>query len=725
MNSPFKHNDLRFYVRALFDMSGVDIRYLVPGYEEVEQATPETIEGIVDTEDKHNADHMKTQWLLADRALQAVGMRESTGYQKSDSVAGAHSNREKSGPDKEAYIGLARINAERSKGHLYNVPLSFEMVPNNPDDRVAINGVNRYRDEILNANQWQTHYADFIADGHDFGSGVMYNPYKPVRFGLDDAFLEERALQGQPIEMDEFRQMKELARSHVVRHIDTFSVIRDRRARGEHSADFNHRTHTITTFMESISVTEARQRYPKYKDKITPGISQIHRDINPNQGDIGSDDLMTTIKHTWIQCPVAYDLTYNVHVGDQIILPQTEHKERIAVLHLERMERCGIVDMSIDEYAHRQIPLTMWQRRASKYHAYGIGAFKDMFAAEWAYNIGFNGKFHWFNRMAKGGGFYFKGVLTADQISQRTKEHAWISIDPNELPANLRDKPIANLLYDTRPTAFPSVYDNLEMSMEAKVKDTGGWHGVSGARAGSSGRQEMILRKDSETGMEPTIRNLEKALYPMGDKFFSNIVQFDSGHEITFTWEDPATGEKEEVELNKVLGEVDVFDPETAEWKLLPFMVRNSIKTLKYSTQVATRSIVPVNPTERRFFWLDTLTALFPYTQNEEGVLFLEQLDRHVYNGLFNQMVTDLKELFQRNAMMQQQAMQEQNAQAAAEGERQHGLEMIDRRQNKYRLEQKAISDLLKSLAAFQKGDAQPLQQFVNQNPNLTQLPNV
>lgn len=721
MSSTFKHNDLRFYVRALFDLAGIDIRYMVPGYQDVVQAMPQTIEGIVDTEDKQNSDHMKSQWLVADRALQAVGMRESTGYKKTESTAGAHSARENS-KDREAYIGLARINAERAKGHLYNVPLQFEIVPNNPTDRVAIQGVNRYRDEILNANNWSSEYIDFISDGHDFGSGIVYNPYKPARNGLDEAFLEERARQGQPIEYDEYMKLQELAKSHVLRHIDTFSVIRDRRARGEHSADFSNPMHTITTWMEPISVTEAMQKYPDYKDKITPGISRLFRDVNPRAGDIASDDLMTMEKHTWIQCPVEYEITYQVHVGEGYTVPRTDPVKRTAVLHLVRLESCGIVEMHIDEYAHRQVPLTMWQRRPSKYHAYGIGAYKDMFAAEWAYNIAFNGKFHWFNRMAKGGGFYFKGVLNKDQIEARTKEHAWVAIDPNELPANLRNQPLGSLIYDTRPQSFPSVYDNLEMSMETKVKDTGGWHGVAGQKSGSSGRQEQILRKDSETGMEPTIRNLEKSIMPMGVKFYSNIVQFDSQHEIEFDAEDPRTGEVEHVELNKVLGEVDAFDPETGEWKLLPYMIRNSVKTLRFSVQVATRSIVPINPTERRFFWLDTLSAIFPYTQSEEGVTMLDQLDKHVYNGLFTELVAELRQMYQRNAKMQQQAQQEQMQLAERQDAQQQELEMIDRQQNKYRLEQKALSDLMKALAAFQKGDSAPLQDVMNRNPNLNQM---
>lgn len=720
-NKLFKHNDLRFYIRALFDMSGIDARYLAPGYDEVPQANAQTIESVLEAEDQQNGEHMETHWLQYDRALQAVGMRESSGYNKGDSVESLHDARSNKKKDKNAYIGLARVNAERSKGHLQNVPLAFEMVANHPDeDGDTVQAVNRYREEILNQNNFRDHYNEFIADGHDFGSGILYNAYRERPHGADAWFLEERAKQGQPIEFDEYQKMQQMAKAHKICHIDTFDVIRDRRARGKTSADFSHNSHTITTWMEPITVTEAMQKFPEHKNAIKAGQNNLYMKLNPRAAKINRDDLLTTIKRTWIQCPVNYEMEYKVHVGNNIVVPKTQRKSRNAVLCITRLENAGIVDMKLDEYAHCEVPLTMWQRRASKFHPYGIGAFKDMWAAEWAYNIAFNGKFHWFNRMAKGGGFYLKGSgITDEQLQQRTQEHTWIGLDPNDMSPDLRDKGISSLIYDTRPTAFPSVYDNLEANMEGKVKDTGGWHGVSGAASGSSGRQEMILRNHAESGMEPTVANLEAAHIPLGRKFFSNIVQFDGDKHIEFNYEDPASGDTERVALNEVVGEVPEFDLDTGQWKLLPYEIRNSVKTLEYSTQISTRSIVPVNPTERRFWWLDTLSAIFPYTQSQEGVFMLQQLDRHVYNGLFRDMIEQLQEVFAQRAESQQRAMEEEQAREQRKDERDYNLEMIDREQNKYRLEQKARSDLLKAVQAFKDGDPNPMQQLSTQNPNI------
>jgi hypothetical protein len=720
MNQLFKHNDIRFYVRALFEMSGIDIRYMAPDFDSVPQASPEIIEQVLEQEDKENADHMETHWLYYDRAREAIGMRESSGYSNSSSNEAWRSERESKKKPSNAYIGLARTNANRTKEHLNELPLGFEMQGENPQDGPAIQGVNRYRDEILNSNNWEAQKTMFIADGHDFGSGILYNPYKPTRTGRTDRwFMEERARQGQPIEFDEFAKMQDLTRSHVIKHIDTFDVIRDRRAYGEHSWDFSDPMHTITTVMEAISVTEAMQKFPKFKDRITSGISSVHQQVNPSAGFLYSDDLMITKRNTFIQCPVKYMLEVPVHVGNNIIMPQKEVIERTVVIRVERLENIGVVAMHVDEYAHGELPLTMWQRRASKFHSYGIGAYKDMWAAEWAYNIAFNGKFNWFNRMAKGGGFYFKGLMGKKEINARTKEHAWIEIDPNSLPGNLRDQPISNMIYDTRPTAFPSVYDSLELSMEDKVNRTSGWHDVAGKPSGSSGRQQMILEQTAQQGMGPTVRNLEMAFLPLGDKLFSNIVQFDGERTIEFMHTDPVTQETEKVELNIPIGETEMYDPETGDYRLFAYEVRNSIKTLKWSTKVTTRSIVPSNPTEQRFFWLDTLNSVFPYTQSEEGLAFLEALNEKVYGGLFTQMIARLQEVFQRNAQTAQMQIEAEREKAAREDATEKEMKLVDAAQNKFRLEQKALSDLIKALAAFQKGDQEPLQTVLRDNPNL------
>lgn len=722
----FKHNDLRFYVRAFFDLSmangrqPVDIRYMVPGFEDVDQATAETIEGILEEEDEQNAEHMKQHWLHYDRALMAVGMRESSGYETGQEFGEVVTDREKNKKKKvvkNAYIGLARTNAEHAKDHLGNVPLGFEVTANNPQvDKAAIASWNRWRDEVLNSNNFSKQKKLFIGDGYDFGSGIIYNPYRERKTGADTMFFEERARQGQPIEWEEYQQYEEYLKSHVFEHVDTFSVIRDRRAKGEASMSFKNPCHTITTWLENITVTEARQRWPHLADRIQPNISDLFNRINPGSLEKHQDDLMVTVKNSWIQMPVSYPFTFNVHVGGGNTVPRTTMRNRVAVVRVERLEGIGVADMYIDEYAHGQIPLTMWQRRPSKYHSYGIGAYKDMWSAEWAYNIAFNGKFRWFDRLAKGGGFYFKGVLGKEHIDERTKEHAWVSIDPNSLPADMRERSIKDLVMDTPSQPMPSVYDNLEISMEDKVNRTSGTTGMLGEPVGNSGRQQLLLRNQSEAGLGPTVANLEDPFLEMGEKFFSNSVQFDAGRPIRFMHSDPVTGEKQLAELNVPEGEIDTFDIHTGEWKMLAYHIKNDISKLDYKVQISTRSLIPSNPTERRFFWQDTLQMVQPLTQSLQDVLFLEEYDKHVFGGLLHDMVERLKQVHTQNMESGQQQLQREQQLDQREKDRAFELDMLDKEQNQFRLEAKAQADLIKALAAFKDGDTRLLHQFLNRH---------
>lgn len=724
----FRHNDLRFYVRAMMDVSEqngrdpVDIRFMVPGFDRVQQATPQTIESELEAEDQHNADHMKTHWLHHDRAQMAVGMRESSGYEDAggNGMSRVLGDRDKKKQAKNAYIGLARINAEHAKDHLNNIPLGFEVVANNPGtDKEAVASWNFYRDEILNHNNFEQVKKLFIGDGFDFGSGIIHNPYRERSTSADAMFLEERIRQGQPISIDEYEKHTEFIKTHVFEYIDTFSVLRDRRAKGEASMSFTNRAHTITTHMEHITVTEAMQEYPHLADRIQPNISDLYNEINPRSLHKHHDDLMITRKHTWIQFPVRYRLPVIVTDEFDEEVVKILDRNRTAVMRIVRLEGIGIADMLIDEYAHNQIPLTMWQRRPSKYHAYGIGAYKDMWSAEWAYNIAFNGKFRWFDRLAKGGGFFFKGVLGQEQINQRTKEHAWVSIDPNQLPADLRDRPIRDLVMDTPSQQLPTIYDNLEVNMEDKVNRTSGTRGLLGEPVGQSGRQQLLLKNQSEAGLGPTVSNLESPFLEMGEKLFSNMVQFDGDRMIRFNRTDPVSNEEQEVILNEPVAEVDDFDLMTGEFRLLASEIKNSLKNMDYRVRVSTRSLIPSNPTEQRFFWQDTLTAIQPMIQTPEGVLFLEELDKRVFGGILGDMLQRIQQMQQQRFDIQTQQAQQAQALQEQQAQQQNQFETIDRLQNKFRLEKKAESDLLKAIAAFKNGNEAPLDQFINDNSNI------
>lgn len=718
MSGVFRHNDLRFYVRAIVDMTGADVRELCPGYEEVEQATLETIEGRLAAEDNLNAESMESKWLYIDRALEAISMREGNDYTKARTVESYYTGLEKRN-DSRAYIALARTNAEKSKAYLNDVPLSFEVVARNPEqDGEAIKALNYYRDEILNRNGYTHENEKVIADGHDFGSGIWQTTYKEKRDKPDLKFLARRKKAGQPLSWDEYEQMEHTKAGHVFKRLDTFKVLRDRRAKGEDSMSFDDRNHTMVTVMDTMTVTEALKRYPKKRSTISAGLSTVQLRTNPEVTKVNTDDLLITVKETWIKMPVNYELTYPVDVGGGVLAERTEMVDEDVWLHVTRLEGAGIVDMAFDEY-DCGLPLTMWFRRASKHHSYGIGAYKDMHAPEWAFNAAFNGKFRWFNRSSKKTTFALKGALTKESHEARQKEGSIIEIDPKSLPMQYqKDFDMRKLVYETDIGAFPSIYDNIERDMISQIDRQGD---MTGAGKAYTGRQQALIDNKKAEGMNPIVGNLEAAHLPLGQKFFSNVIQFDGEKPISFNRKDPISGENANVELNAPQGYAEKYDAQTMERSVYAYAVKNSVRNLQFDTVITARSIMPINPTEQRFWIQDQMNAMFPYTETAKGVFFLDEWNKKVLGGLFTDMIDKMKEYDDRIAKANQENEVAEMQQIKGDKEREFGLKLKELEQNAFRLEQKGDSDqdkatatLMNSIVQFMNGDADALSTFMS-----------
>jgi|GEM_PF-1170900 hypothetical protein len=714
MSKGFVHNDLRFWVRMLYDMSGIDVRYMVPDYEDTVQATAETIEQFLMEEDNQNLAVMESLWMYKDRALEAISMRENDGYNTADSGRNYYSDTKVKRSDSRAYIGLARNNAEKSKGYLFKVPLNFEAVARNPEqDAETVKALNVSRNSILNDLNYEINRKNFISDGHDFGSGILFVGKEHSPKVRNHRFLRDRARQNQPLTWEEYERFDHTLIRQKIEYIPTFELIRDRRARGEESMDFEHDSHTIITWMKSISVTDAMMRYPKFKDKIKPGISDTQLRSNPTLNQIRNDHNMTTIKHTWIPMPVRYVERYQVDVGGGVMAEREQVIERRAWVHVVRLEHAGIVEAAIDEYDHGMCPLTMWFRRPSKLHAYGIGAFKDMHSPEWAFNLAFNGKFKYFKSTFKNTKFTYKGVLTEDQVKETKKEGTVIEIDPKALPSNLKNLPMANLIYEAPVGQFPSMYDNLEQDMIYHVDRQGEM--VSNRQA-YSGRQEALQNYGNETTMSPIVGNLEAAVKWLGEKFYSNLVSFIGDKPFQVTVQDPITKEYSQVAFNEPLGQYEQMDPITRERSLYTYAVKNGLKNLQFDTQISTTSIIPVNPTEQRFWIQETMASLFPYTQSPKGVVMLRMMDQTVYGGMFREWIDQMQAIDQQ---MMQAAQQNERANLQLlqeEKDREYSLKLKELEQNAFRLQQKAESDQDKATAAmmnamvqFMNGDANAL----------------
>lgn len=710
-------DDLRHWVWALSqswqsnDGDGYNIGYLAPGHQKVDQAALETIDSELEAEEILNAQHQLWYWMFIDGAADAIGMMEADGYNLSNE--GKLSKASFSNADQkraqEAYISRVKTRVERVKSQYRNVPLGYDAVANDPEQHAeAVRGLNATNEKILNANNWPMVRDAVIHDAAAYGSGVAYTPYRPAMAVPDDTWFEEKIRQGAPLEWEEYKQFHHLVKQIGIEHIDTFELIRDRRARGEASRDINNPVHRITTWPQQKSVSWLRQKYPKYAERIHPAVADVYRDTNPAALEMGDDHQTATLKKTWIRFPVSYDLEVPVHVGGGQIAFRKKRRERWCIVEIDRIEGVGIVDMCIDKYAHNQVPLDQFVPVVSKKHSCGIGLAKYGRDADRIWNIMLNGQLRFFSRMVKGGGFYIKGAIDADAINARTQENTWIGIDLKKVPKQLHGFPFKDLVVDNRPSTMPAVYDQLmARAEEAGNRAMSVPDATLGIKQGNSGRQEMILREQAEQVMSTGIAAFEAMHHPLGIKMHSNIVQFLGDEEIMFTIKDEH-GQDTVVELNKVMSMYPVTDPITQEEKLMPGLVRNELKGLLYTTQISTRSVMPLNPTERQLFFQDfTNQVVIPLMERgSKGLVALKYLNKHGYGNIpgTESMIEELQaiEAAQSEAMASQQ--QQAQAREDADKDREQANKQKEMALDELRHNMKHTSDMQKNLIAARGG---------------------
>ena len=705
MTQAFLLDKLAHYVWALSqpwpsNPNGYDVRYMTKEYKDAQQFSLEMLDELIEAEDRLDANHQQFFWLNIDAAADTVGMLEADGANISSSgtINSSSYNRVAEERKKFAYVALVKSNIERIKDHFRNVPLGWEAVANDPMSMAeALAGFNALNTEILNENRWQQQLDAMQHDFTAYGSGVFHVLHDPRMAIPDDTWFEEKIRQGVELDWNQYKLFHKITKSHIVEYVDTFEMLRSRSARGEYARDFSHSSHWKLSRIRPIRVSDARLRYPKAKDRILPNQCHLYDTINPNAAKYQQDEGITYLKETWITCPVEYTLDVKINLGGGIYHTEKKHRRRNAIVYIARLENAGVVDMNIDKYAHNSHEFTQFVHTPSKKHSCGIGYGKYGQSGERIKNIMLNGQLRFFDRMVKGGGFFLKGVMDQDIINQRTKENAWIEIDTDSLPPGLRGKPISDLIVDNRPQQMPIVYDQIMMRAEdatnrgMMIPDA-----ARGVKQGNSGRQQALLTDQAERVMNTGVSALESGMPVMGKKLHSNIIQFHGNEtDIFVETTDLYTNSK----LQHVLNYVEAFREEynviLDEWEQFPIAIKNNLMTLEYTTQLASRSIVPINPTERRFFYQELESRITPMIQTEEGTLALEFINKFGYGG-----VPGIEELVQRilavkaeRAKLQQQAMEMENTWRRTQAERDQANREVEAEQNMYRLSTKFLTD--------------------------------
>jgi hypothetical protein len=773
MGRKFRIDDINFYAWALKQdwpsmPDGYDsendhemLEKLASDHKKTPQASLETIDGELEDELQLDATHQRKNWLWLDRAIEAVGMLEADGFdlgKRGKLFSSNYYTNHKKYSKKNAFISLVKPNLDTYKDQLSQSNIEFKMVPNDPkQDSGAISAVNDFTTEIKNDNNFEQQKDMVEHDGAAYGSGVWHVSYDEKEANPDDMFLEENLKDGVPIKFDDFMRMKRLTKAHQLERVDTFEIIAHRNASGQGSWDFDDEQHPYLHRVRQIRVARAKRDYTDHKNKITSSTSDVYRETNPKSFVLDkNDEDMVTLKETWIKFPVNYDVDVPIEFADGTVEEHTMNKDRQAICYVARLEGVGIVDMSLDYYKHNRIPFVQWVNFPSTKHSRGIGLCKYGYAPQKVHTIMFNGKLRFFDRMVKGGGFFLKGVMTQDEIEKRTREHSWIGIDVNELPPELQDKPINQLVYDNRPQNFPSVYDRLEAQTERYINTSMNIPpSKKGFQQGSSGRQDLALINQSDQSASPGVKAVEAAQLPVGEMLHSNIVQFDGDKEnITFYTEDEKNpGDFKTQVLNKVMAEAVEYDlyadenDQWAKWKIYPTLVKNSIKSLRYSTQIASRSIVPSNPTERRFFFQNLLQSIQGLIESKRGITTLKWTNQFGFGGIpgFDQFIGELEQSINEDRQFQQQMAQKQEQREAQQQQFEQSVKTEELRQNLIRLRQNAQNeqeanqiDALSEILSFIEGihddeenvDSGRLQQLIGQaraNTNTgpqRQLPN-
>lgn len=626
------------------------LKQMAPGYKNTVQADLGFIDRKLEQELELDARHQQHFWLWIDRAIEAVGMLEADGLDigtRGKIFANHYYDAHKKGSQKNAFISLVKPNIQMYKSQIRQSNVIFEAAPNDPkQDAQEIADFNMYKTEILNQNHFSKAKDNQIHDFAAYGSGCLLTDHRMKEASPDDMFFEERVREGEVIDFEDYMQAQRLIKSHVIDYIDTFEVIAHRNAAGRGSWNIAGSTqHPYVHWVRQERVSRLNRKYPHVENRIGENTSDIYRQTNPKSfvTDYNDED-EATVKTTWIRFPVSYDLTVPVRLANGDIVEKVNHKNRSAVCRVDRVEGVGVVDMELDRFSHNMLPIVQAVNVPSTKHSRGIGMCKYGYAPQKVHQIMFNGQLRMFERMVKGGGWFFKGVIDKKEILEQQKEGTWIGIDRDDLPSDLKSAPVDKLVAENQPMQFPTVYDQMQNQTERYVNLAMSAPPPSkGFQSGTSGRQEMALINQSSQITSTGVRAYEAVMMPLGKQVHANIVKFDGKRmNLEFVTEAPdQPGKYRKVVLNQVLNEETKFDPYAPEdsmysrWTLMPTKIKNNLRTLQYTTQLSTRSLLPSNPTERRLYLKDFVQNIaIPLTESMRGVELLKWMVQSGLGGM-------------------------------------------------------------------------------------------
>lgn len=705
-NDAFVYNRLAHYVWALSQKwpsarDGYDVRYMVKGYEQYHQIDLDSLKQLLMDEISQDALHQKWWWLRVDGCIETIAMLQSDGNLIDGMPSRATYDKQMEGRKLNGYTTRIKSNVERVKNSYRNASVAFEARPENPELMAdAISSFNAFTRKTLEINNFESQKENYIHDGVAFGSGVMQVHHDATRGIPDDTWFEEKIRQGVPLDYNEYKTFLSIARSHIVESVDTFEIIRDRHARGRDAASFDNAVHTRVTRVRKRPLAYVQTKYPDKAHLFSPNITSIYQYTNPSSLQDPATDYHVIEYEVQICCPVRYDLEYNVMLGPGVSERVSQKRERNAIVKVVFFECAGIVDMCIDEYAHNRFTYQQWMHTPSYFHGCGIGLAKYGRDTERILNIMMSGQLRFFDRMSKGGGWFYSNVIDEATVQKRAREGTYIGIDYSKLPAELKNRPISDLVMDNRPTTMPVVYDQLMNRAEEytnramMVPDA-----ARGIKQGSSGRQELILTNQAEEVINSGIAAYEMSYHGIGLRLHANIVDIEADTEMSFFTED-RYGKPQTIELNKPEGELLEFDPIEQTYKAVPVAIKNSLRTLRFDTALVTRPVIPTNPAQLSLFYRGLAESLLPFIQmGPTGLVFVDFLNRYAYNDIpgLGDMIKQLRDMAGAQLEQEQEMMGQQQQQQAEREAFDQAVQKAELSQNQMRLMQNFVANMAKN----------------------------
>lgn len=725
----FLISDLAHWVWA-FDQFIGDVRDLLPNPGDLpDQMDLNALDRQLNQEFEEDAEHQRFWWLHYDRAAEALPLLESDGPENQSHPVGGFGDshmdyeRIRDAQEYDAYINLVGANVDRKMGDLSGFKPNFYAEAEHPAHEGAVRVLNKWVESIKDNNNFAMSWNRFKREMISIGSGVLQfshgNNWDNHEFALFRHYVKSRDY----ISEDEFKRFEDVFDYHSIKYIPSFHVVRYRGAQGPRSVCLDDTMHRQIHHFEHMSVSDARNRWPKYADKIRPNLHQKSLELSPWLSIAGRDitDMVTVIHHQ-IKFPVRERLEVPILGATGEIYYRKTEKPRYATGYITRVYGAGIVDMQLDPYNHGQFDMVQGVNFASSKHGCGIGMVKFGRDPAIIHNKLHNGAIRFFGRQLKGGGYYLDGVMDEDDIAEQSRGNRWVKVNLAKArqATGIQNVTLKDVIMDQRPPTFPSAWANLmqmeEVALDRSMRAGGAW---KGERVGYSGLQQSLASQDAGLMHTDTHDILRFTVKEMSDKVFSNVIQFDGDRHIQFSAYNEH-GELEQMELNAPQLPVLDYDYEGGQYKMVPAYIKNHIGAIQFVTKIEPESIVPERPVEKQNFYIGMLQFISQYINSREGRILLRGFQSQGLRipGL-DGALDQIDNLQAEGMRMQAQIEEIRREEQRMHDERDWAKNKAEIEQNLLRLTQKFVTDIGRShpdtLAQILGGQYPQLQgQFTN-----------